>query len=337
MGKNKYKSDFDMGNVIKYIIKRFRILLTVTLLAFLVSVVVSYMIKPKYRSTVILFPTSPASVAKSIMSTQYVTSRGADILNFGLEDECDQLLQILLSRELKDSMNARYNLMHHYGIDTKGKYAQTRFYETFDDNFRFRRSPYNSIIVNVFDVDPKLAAEMANEVVRLGDSLFSRMIYDFCSKAFEVIKKEYEDLDSLINAKEKRLIELASKGVYKYDVQSKELTRAYYKALQSGKIQLANEINQKMKSIEKYGVEYSGLKYDLRMLRNQRSAIHYKFTEARAALEQKLPNKFIVEHAVPSDKKAWPVRSIIVIASTLGAFLFTLLSMVFFDALKRYL
>ncbi|MCX7987026.1 MAG: Wzz/FepE/Etk N-terminal domain-containing protein [Bacteroidales bacterium] len=337
MAKNKHKSDFDMGNVIKYLIKRSRILLSVTLLAFIVSVFVSFMLKPKYRSTAIVFPTSPASVAKSIMSTQYVTSRGADILNFGLEDECDQLLQVFLSRELKDSMNVKFGLMQHYGINPSDKYAMTRYYDAYDDNFRFRRSEYNSVIVNVYDTDPQLAATLTSEVVRLADSLYSRIVRERALKAFEVIKKEYQDMDSLIAAKERRLIELASMGVFKYDDQSKELTRAYYRALQSGKTEVANQIKKKMEIAQRYGVEYTGLHYDLRVLRIQRGDIHYKYTEARAALEQKLPNKFIVEHPIVADKKAWPRRSVIVITSTIGAFLFTLLLMVFIDALKKYI
>jgi uncharacterized protein involved in exopolysaccharide biosynthesis len=337
MGKNKHKSDFDMGNVIKYIIKRSRILLAVTLLAFMVSVIVSLMLKPKYRSTAIVFPTSPASVAKSVMSTQYITSRGADILNLGLEDECDQLLQVFLSRELKDSMNVKFGLMQHYGINPMGKYALTRYYDAYDDNFRFRRSEYNSIIVNVYDTDPHLAATMADEIVRLADSLYSRMIRERALKAFELIKKEYQDMDSLIAVKERRLIELANMGVYKYDVQSKELTRAYYKALQSGKTELANKIKQSMEIAEHYGIEYTGLHYDLKVLRLQRGSLYYKYTEARAEVEQRLPNKFIVEHPIPADKKAWPRRSIIVLTSTVGAFLFTLLLLVFVDAFKKYI
>jgi len=337
MGKNKHKSNFDMGNVIEYLIKRSRILISVTILAFVVSVAVSLMLKPKYRSTAIVFPTSPASVAKSVMSTQYVTSRGADILNFGLEDECDQLLQVFLSRELKDSVNAKFGLMQHYGINPGDKHAVSRYYDAYDDNFRFRRSQYNSIIVDVYDTDPQLAATLTNEVIRMADSLYTRMIRERAIKAFEVIKKEYQDMDSLIAAKERRLIELANMGVFKYDLQSRELTRAYYKALQSGKTDLANQIKQKMEIAERYGVEYTGLHYDLRVLRLQRGSLHYKYTEARAELEQQLPNKFIVERPIPADKKAWPRRSLIVITSTVGAFLFTLMMMVFVDAFKKYI
>jgi len=337
MDKNKHKSDFDMGNVIKYIIKRSRILLAVTLLAFVVSVTVSLMLKPKYRSTAILFPTSPASVAKSVMNSQYCTSRGADILNFGLEDECDQLLQIFLSRELKDSMNVKFGLMQHYNINPMGKYALTRYYDDYDDNFRFRRSKYNSILVNVYDTDPQLAATMADEIVRLADSLYSRMIRKRALKAFELIKTEYEDLDSLIADKERRLIELANMGVYDYDIQSKELTRAYYRALQSGKTELANKIKQSMEIAEHYGLEYRSLHSELNLLRSQRASLYYKYTEARAQLEQRLPNMFIVEHPIPADKKAWPRRSIIVLTSTVGAFLFTLLLLVFVDSFKKYM
>ncbi len=336
MGKNKHKFDFEMGSVIKYFIKRFRILFTVSVLAFIISAVVSFIIKPKYKSTVIVFPTSPASVSKSIMDIDYVTSRGADILNFGLEDECDQLLQVFLSREIKDSMNVRFNLMQHYDIKPESKYAQTKYYDAFEDNFRFRRTEYNSLIIQVYDTDPVLAARMANEVVAIADSLYSRILRQRAQKAFELIQLEYNDLDSVIHKKEKQLIELSKMGIFRYKDQLKELTRAYYKAISSGKTQVATEIKRKMELAQTYGPKFTNLEYELRLLKEQQSSCYYKLTEARAELEQKLPNKFIVEHAVPADKKAWPRRTVLVLTSTIATFLLTLILLVFVDSIKKY-
>ncbi len=337
MGK-KHKFEFDMGDIIAYMIKKSKILFTVSFLAFIISIIVSLLITPKYKSTVIVFPVSPASVSKSVMSNQYITSRGADLLNFGQEDECDQLLQIFLSREIKDIMNKKYNLMAHYGIDsTKTKQAWSKFYDAFDDNFRFRRTEYLSIVVNVYDTDSELAAIMANDVVAYADTLYHNIQMQRAVKAFELIEKEYKDIDSIVNKKVERINELSKMGVFSYDLQGRELTRAYYRALEKGKTQLASEIYKKMQIAQKYGPEFDRMQYELEVITGQKISFYYKYTEVRAELENKVPNKFVVEHPIKADKKAYPRRSFIVIVSTIAAFFLTLCCLVFVDSIKKYI
>ena len=47
-----------------------------------------------------------------------------------------------------------------------------------------------------------------------------------------------------------------------------------------------------------------------------------------------LPHKFIVDQAYPSEKKAYPKRSIIVMVSTAASFLFTLILLIIIDSLQ---
>lgn len=337
MGKNKEKFDFDSGSIIIYMLKKAKILIGISVVAFIVSAIASFMITPKFKSTVIIFPTSTATVSKSVLNTQYNPSKG-DLLNIGEEEECDQLLQVLLSNEMKDLVNEKYNLMDHYKIDSsKTKYPITEYYDAFDDNFRFRRSEYLSIIISVFDADPKLAAEMANDVAVFADTIISRMQKDRAKKAFILVKQEYSSIDSLIKSKDKEITKLTEMGLYDYDYQSRDLTKAYYKALSKGQTQTANNIKNKLEIVEKYGREFVSKYNEISYLITQRAALHFKYTETKAEFEQKLPNKFVVQKANVSEKKAYPRRSLIVLTSTIAAFFLTLALLVFIDSLKKHL
>jgi hypothetical protein len=337
MGKNKSKFDFDSGNILIYMLSKAKILIGVSIVAFIVSAIASILITPKFKSTVIIFPTSTATVSKSVLNTQYNPSDG-DILNFGEEEQCDQLMQVLLSNELKDLMNNKYNLMGHYNIDsTKTKYSMTEYYDAFEDNFRFRRSEYLSIIINVFDTDRKLAANMANDVAVFSDTIINRMHKERARKAFILVKNEYSSIDSVINAKQLEINKLTKMGIYDYDYQSRDLTRAYYKALEKGQNQVANNISKRLEVVGKYGRDYVTKYNEINYLIGQRASLYFKCTEARTELEQKLPNKFVVEEAKVSEKKAYPRRTIIVLTSTIAAFFFTLVLLVFVDSIKKHI
>ena len=56
--------------------------------------------------------------------------------------------------------------------------------------------------------------------------------------------------------------------------------------------------------------------------------------QARLEAEQSLPYKFVVEQAYPSEKKAYPKKSYIVIVSTFASLLFALIVLIIIDNIK---
>ncbi len=336
MGK-KDQFEFDATSIIKFILKNLKLLIAVSLIAFVVSAVVSFMIKPKFKSTVIVFPSSTASISKSVMNMNYLPFNKADLLNFGDEDDCDQLTQVLMSAEIKDMMNKKFNLMAHYGIDSvKTAYPKEKYYNAFEDNFRFQRTEYKSIKISVLDIDKELAAKMANDVVAYADSLIWRMRKSRGQKAYDLAQFEYARFDSITKTTTDSMNKLTKLGLYDYKVLSKDLNKAYYSALLKGKTDLANKIKQRMDLSAKYGIAYDELNLKLIYNVEQRSAMFYKVQEIKAELEQALPSKFIVESARVSEKKAYPRKSLIVLASTVSTFFLTLILLIFVDTVKKY-
>ncbi|MFC2129728.1 hypothetical protein ACFLQX_02985, partial [Bacteroidota bacterium] len=62
--------------------------------------------------------------------------------------------------------------------------------------------------------------------------------------------------------------------------------------------------------------------------------LRQRYKEARVEAIQNLPHKFIVDTAYASEKKAYPKKSIIVMVSTVSAFLLTLILLIIVDGLK---
>ncbi|OFY89196.1 MAG: hypothetical protein A3K10_16535 [Bacteroidetes bacterium RIFCSPLOWO2_12_FULL_31_6] len=100
---------FNNSNLINLIILKRKLLLIVGSTALMVSLVISLFIKDKFKSTVILYPTTTNSISKAIIAENF--SNKEDVLKFGEVEEAEQLLQILNSDEIKHRIIEKYNLL----------------------------------------------------------------------------------------------------------------------------------------------------------------------------------------------------------------------------------
>ncbi len=65
----------------------------------------------------------------------------------------------------------KYDLMKHYEIDPEGKYPRTELMEQFKSNINFSLTEYMAVEISVMDVDPEMAANMANDISNLVDTI----------------------------------------------------------------------------------------------------------------------------------------------------------------------
>jgi len=97
-------------------------------------------ITPLYKSSVILFPVSSNSVSKALLTDQ--PSAKSDILEFGEDEQTEQMLQILNSGVIREKIVKKFNLMEHYGINPDSKFKHTYLYKQYESNITFRRTEY---------------------------------------------------------------------------------------------------------------------------------------------------------------------------------------------------
>ena len=93
----------------------------------------------------------------------------------------------------------------------------------------------------------------------------------------------------------------------------------------------AKILEDKLDTISKYGGKYLSLVQQMEYEREKLSDLRAVYAEARVNAESTIDQKFIVNEAYASEKPNYPIRWIIVVASTLATFLFTMIVLILID------
>jgi uncharacterized protein involved in exopolysaccharide biosynthesis len=264
------------------------------------------------------------------------TGEKQDILQFGEDEQTEQMLQILSSNKIRDRIIEKYNLMEHYKIKPDSRFKYTKLYKTYDDNVTFRRTEYMAVKITVNDKDPKIAANMANDIAELLDSTKNTMQKERAVKAFKIVETEYLKLKTEVQQMEDSLTKLREFGVHDYETQAEMINQQLAIELAKGNKAGIKALEDKLMMLAKYGGPYVSLRDALEHEKKQLSEIKAKFEEAKIDAVEVLPQKFIVNSAYEAEKKSYPVRWIIVLISTLSAFVFGIIVLAVLDSLTGY-
>jgi len=323
----------------------------------------SYFIKPKYKSTVIFFPTASTSISRAILDNN--TSDKQDLLAFGEEEQAEQMLQILNSDDIRSAIIEKYDLMKHYGIDPKSEYPFTQLVSEFEDNISFRQTEYLSIRIDVLDTDPKIAAGIANDIASLVDSMKTRIQRARATEALSIVEGEYNLKLNQIKAMEDSLKWLRGKGIMDYSNQSIIWTEEYAKSYSmfsnetaalevlkkyrgendssivntKARIQGAEArikiIQPKLDALAKFGGANMSLSDQLTIEREDLNKLKLQYDKLRVDVQQNLPHKFVVNKAVEAEKKSYPIRWLIVAVSVFCSFIVALITILIIERSKE--
>jgi len=334
MDKNvQATADFNSLNVLYFIYKWRKPLILVGLAAFILSSIVALTIKEKYKSTVILFPATTNSISKALLTENNVKQE--DVLQFGEEEEAEQMLQILNSDEIRTNVCEKYNLMAHYGIDSTDKFKRTKLFDEYQSNISFKRTEYMSVKIEVMDADPELASVIANDIAALHDSTKIRIQRDRALRSLKIVEQEYfqkvEDVKRGIDS----MKIINSYGIYDYESQSEVTSEQYAIAMSKGDQRAMKLLEQQLRIIGEYGGAYVSLRENLYMQRKQLNLLKTKYEEVKVDATEVLPQKFIVSSAFPAEKKSYPVRWIIVVVSTFATILAAIIAILLLENIKQ--
>jgi uncharacterized protein involved in exopolysaccharide biosynthesis len=333
MPDQDYQKGFDSTNLLVFLYSYRKPIITITFLAALVSAIVSLMIQEKFLSTVILFPASTNSISKSLM-THDVTGK-LDINAFGEEEQAEQLLQILNSDEISGFIRDKYNLMEHYGISNGETYALTNTVKEYQDNVTFKRTEFNSVRIDVLDHSKDTAALIANEIAARLDTVRTRMQQDRAKIGLRIIEAEYIKMQAYMKSMDDSLTAIRRMGLTDFEVEVEQLTKAYYEALAKNNKSLVKDLEKKLEIFATYGSAYRSLTENLEFEREQLALLRAKYEETKADATRSLTTKFVVNKAWPAEKKAYPIRWLIVLVSTFSAFLLTVLAVIALENFRK--
>lgn len=332
---NKTYEGFDSSNFITFLFQWRRTFLLVAILAAVLSVIFStpYFITPLFKSQVVLFPTSTNAISKALLSTNYAAKE--DILEFGEDEQIEQMLQILNSNKIRDSIIAKYNLANHYEINDDDAYHFTKLYRLYESNIKFKRTENSAVKIIVYDKDAQMAADIGNYIAVLYDVVKNNMKRVRAEKAFRIVEREYFKLKLEIKVKEDSLTALRRLGVHDYESQAEMINRQLAMEIAKGNNANIQRLESKLDILANYGGPYVSIRDALEHDKKQLSEIRAKYEEAKVDAEQDLPQKFIVNTAYKAEKKSYPIRWLIVILSVFGSLFLTVLVIITFEQLEK--
>lgn len=176
-------------DLLKFLIKNFKLIAIITAIGAISAIVISLVITPKFKSSVVIFPASTSSVSKALLTD--MSRAPKDILKFGEEEETEQLLQILQSDEIKARIIQKYDLMSHYKIDPDAKYGKTELLNEYMDNISSRKTEFQAIEIKVLDASPETAAAIANDIAAIVDTIYNKIQNERALKALAIVENVY--------------------------------------------------------------------------------------------------------------------------------------------------
>lgn len=318
--------DQERDSLLLFIWKKRILIFSVTAVAAIAALVVSFLITPQFKSTAIVFPAATSTVSFSEQRNAKASS-----MDFGEEEQAEQLIQILQSSRIRNRIVHRFNLLEHYDIDKDDKNKNYKLGKAWSNHILFNRTRYGSIQIDVLDKDRELAAEIANKIVQLIDTVKNEMVRERTIPAFEISQRKKDILESKKEIILTQLDSLSKIGVVPIEGRAR-LFEAYNNSKNPGDKDVFKE---QIDVNKEYGAKFDGLQ----MLRDENIVKLTKFEDAYEQAESDanalFNHKFVVEQAVVADKKFKPKRLIIILLSGIGAFVFVIFALLIKDRISE--
>lgn len=309
--------------LVLFLWKKRRQILWITLLGLVAGVIAAYLIRPRYKSQVVLFPAITNSASRALLG-QLMTGRD-DILALGDEADAEQLLQVLSSDQVRDHTCAMFDLMKVYAVDSNGEHRNTELHEAFLDHVQFEYTKFGSVKVTVMDVEPKRAADMANYITSEVDTVWNGMERQRASIGVKVVEDKLKEIERNILVLNDSLGRLRMAGVQDYHTQSERFNEYLGAAIVKGDDRAVRALDERFKVLAQYGGNYLTLQSQLDDEIGHAAELRSMLTQARADLDNDMPHVFVVDKAQVADKKSYPIRWLLVTMSALSAFVLALL------------
>jgi hypothetical protein len=292
---------FDSLNIIKTIFKNKKVFVLVVIGAAVLSYGASFLIKEKFKSNSVVYP--------------------VNLFRNSEESPSEQLLQYFLSEDVKLKIAKDFNLFSRYGVDTLStKGGKALFDFMYMENVLISPTIYESIDITIKDEDPAFAQKLNAALVLNTNQLIKEskrnIVNQYLANTKKVIDIQSKELDSL------------SRSILKiktdYNIlDEKDQSKYLSKQLSTGS-SLNENAQLTVKGIKEKGTELKVL--DGRIKSTLKSYTQIKIKNDAYLLDVSGDMDFYVFVSKPNlqDKKCTPIRWIIVMISSLSAFLMTL-------------
>jgi capsular polysaccharide biosynthesis protein len=295
---------FDNQRIVGVIWKRMLHFIIIAVIAIILAAIFSgpAFIKPMFRSTARVYPTN--------------------IWVLSEESETEQMLEILNSREIKEKVIDAFGLDTVYKIKSDDPHYMSYMLDTYNKNVNASKTKFETVEISVLDYDPARASDMCDSIIRFYNRKVRNMHkakdWEMVEIARSGLAKKYTELDTIVSQ-----LDFVRKeyGILDYGSQVERVTEGYMNALASGRFasgdgrrieNLYNNLAEKGTYARRLEVKFSSALKAIDSLHRMQDVYLTEF-------EKDITYAHVVENSIPADKKAYPVRWLIVFFSTVSA------------------
>ncbi len=129
---------------------------------------------------------------QSMLSSSLTDMRNLEPLS--PDDNFNRVLQRINSTDVHIYLIKKFDLIHHYNIDSTGEFYFQKAIQEISSNIAVKRSPYNAVVITVKDRYRYRAAEIANDIVKFIDQDNKQFYIQNIEKKLEISKEFIGDL-----------------------------------------------------------------------------------------------------------------------------------------------
>lgn len=337
MAKNNQQNlDFNSINFVWFIWKWKWVIIVVAVAAVILSAIFSgpRFITPLYRSVVILFPSATSSISQAIMADMPGMSK--DLMTFGEEAEAERMIQVLNSSKIRDRIVEKYDLMNHYEISPRSKYALTNLHKRYNSNIRFKRTDFKGVEIRVMDRSPDTAMMIASDIAAYFDTITNAIQKQRSMEGLAIIEAEYIQMQEDIRRDEDSLRKLREIGVHDYERQVEMINQQL--AIEIARNNRAGivALTAKLDTLAKYGGAYVSIRDALEHEKKNLSELRKAYKKAKIDATAIIPQKFVVDTAYKAEKKSYPIRWLIVAISLFSTVIMCIITLIIIENISRF-
>jgi len=270
---------------------------------------------PRYKSSATVYP--------------------VNLNSYSIETRTDQLLQLMESNSIRDSVIMRFGLPRKYEVDTTANGGYFALYNEFNDRVEISKTRYESVQIEVVDEDPRQARDMVLEMLDQVNLLARRLQREKSNEVLVIAGRALEHERYKLDSVEARLNLLRQeKGLLSYEAQVKELTKGLVRALGSGSSAQRDALQARMRDLEEKGGEFRQLTELSDLFRQNYDRLLTEYEKVVNDVTKELTYTNVVVYPEVSDKKVWPIRWLIVSTATLAALFLCFVLLVWRDHRK---
>lgn len=258
-------------------------------------------IPPKYKSSTLLYPSNIASYSE--------------------ETYTEQMLQIMESQDITDSIIEKFNLADHYEIKKDKKHWKSALLKEYASNIDISKTKYNAVEIEVTDIDPVLACEIVKEITCLYDKKIASLHKSKRREVLEMLTNQLNEKAIYIDSLKNELNKITEgNNMLQYSYMSNDNSIAYF-TNNGNKTENVSDAISLVEFVSLESRSYIGLK----------NAIE---TELRF-INSNMTYSNIISAPFVADKKYYPIRSLIVVLCGMSAFFVSILTVLAIESFGK--